>query len=80
MTTATPDVAMAAIMRATPRTRDLPDYRAIIFRADDVAEVSPRLDYGAALAWAENHGAEVSFDEHAEQARLSEALDRAAEQ
>jgi hypothetical protein len=79
MTTATPDVAMAAIMRATPARRDQPDWRCIVFRDDDVTEISPRLDYAGALAWAADRGAAITFDEHAEQARLSDALDRCQE-
>jgi hypothetical protein len=56
---------MAAIMIASPTRDQLGDYRAIVFHDGDVAEVSPRLDYGAAKAWVEDRGAQISFDEHA---------------
>jgi hypothetical protein len=63
MTTATPDVAVAAIVIATPTRTDLGDYRAIVFRGD-VAEISPRFDYAAAKAWVADRGAVLGHDEH----------------
>jgi hypothetical protein len=62
MTTATPP--LAAIMIATPTRTDLGDYRCIVFHADDVAEISPRMSYAAAKAWVADRGAVLGHDEH----------------
>ena len=61
--TNTPD--RAAVMIAHPLRADQGEYRVILYRSDDTAEISPRLSYDRALAFASDRGAEIQLDEHA---------------
>lgn len=55
--------AKAAIMLAHPIRADRAGYRCCLFHGDDSTEVSPRLSYDAARAFAADRGAQIAFDE-----------------
>lgn len=57
--------ARAAIVLAHPVRVDRVGYRAILFYANGATEISLRLGYAAAVAFAEQRGAVIAFDESA---------------
>jgi len=65
---------VAAIMVATPQRSDRPDFRAVVFALDGVAEVSPRMSYGDALAYARARDAAIQLDEHAQREKEDQPL------
>jgi len=55
----------AAIVLARPVRADRVGYRAVLFHTNGATQISLRLGYDAAVAFAEQRGAVIAFDEHA---------------